>query len=248
MLTDYKLGQGSIVLRVKLRSSASASGGGLTGLTSASAGLIVATIADNEAATTRYRASSSEIETITTLGTYAAPTSGKCRFKEVDATNHPGIYEIQIADARFSVSSAKSMIISISGATSLIETDALIPLRSVDPYDATAFGVSRIDAAISSRGTGAALDAAGVRSAVGLASANLDTQLAALFTTAMTESYAADGSAPTPAQALFLIQQRLTEFAISGTTITVKKLDGSTTAATLTLDDATAPTSSTRAS
>lgn len=92
------------------------------------------------------------------------------------------------------------------------------------------------------------LSAAGVRSAVGLASANLDTQLAALFTTAMTESYAADGSAPTPAQALFLIQQRLTEFAISGTTITVKKLDGSTTAATLTLDDATAPTSSTRAS
>ena len=40
--------------------------------------------------------------------------------------------------------------------------------------------------------------------------------------------------------------QRLTEFSISGTTITVKKLDGSTTALTLTLDDGTSPTSSTR--
>lgn len=39
---------------------------------------------------------------------------------------------------------------------------------------------ARIDAAISSRGTGTALDASGVRAAVGLASANLDAQLAAL--------------------------------------------------------------------
>jgi hypothetical protein len=37
-----------------------------------------------------------------------------------------------------------------------------------------------IDAAISSRGTGTALDAVGVRTAVGLATANLDTQLAGI--------------------------------------------------------------------
>jgi hypothetical protein len=41
--------------------------------------------------------------------------------------------------------------------------------------------------------------------------------------------------------------QRLTEFAIAGTTITVKKLDGSTSALTLTLNDGTTPTSVTRA-
>lgn len=69
----------------------------------------------------------------------------------------------------------------------------------------------------------------------------------AVLTTAMTESYNADGSAPTLAQALFVCMQRLTDFAISGTTITVKKLDGTTSAYTLTLDDATNPTSSTRA-
>jgi len=70
---------------------------------------------------------------------------------------------------------------------------------------------------------------------------------AAVLTTALTESYAADGSAPTLAQAILLIQQSLHEFAISSTTRTVKKLDGSTTAATFTLDSATAPTSTTRA-
>ncbi len=75
----------------------------------------------------------------------------------------------------------------------------------------------------------------------------VEAAILAAWTTALTESYAADGSAPTPTQALMLIMQRLTEFAISGTTITVKRLDGTTTAATLTMDDATTPTSSTRA-
>lgn len=74
------------------------------------------------------------------------------------------------------------------------------------------------------------------------------TQLNALLTTAMTESYSTDGSAPTPAQALMMILQVCTEKAVSGTTMTVKKLDGSTTAFTLTLNDATNPTSLTRAS
>jgi len=69
-----------------------------------------------------------------------------------------------------------------------------------------------------------------------------------ILRTALTESYNADGAAPTLSQALFLLIAALTEFSISGTTITVKKLDGSTTAATYTLDDATSPTSRTRAS
>jgi len=69
----------------------------------------------------------------------------------------------------------------------------------------------------------------------------------AVLTTAMTESYNADGAAPTLAQAMFVTMQRLTEFAISGTTISVKGLDGTTTKYTLTLDDATSPTSTTRA-
>lgn len=67
-------------------------------------------------------------------------------------------------------------------------------------------------------------------------------------TVAVTESYAADGAAPTPVQSLMLIQQMLTEKSISSTTMTVKKLDGSTSAATFTLNSSTSPTSITRAS
>jgi hypothetical protein len=69
-----------------------------------------------------------------------------------------------------------------------------------------------------------------------------------VLTTQMTESYAADGTAPTLAEAIFLSMQNLQDFSFSGTTQTVKKIDGSTTAATYTLDDASAPTSKTRAS
>lgn len=71
--------------------------------------------------------------------------------------------------------------------------------------------------------------------------------VADILTTQMTEAYAADGVAPTLAQAIFLIQQSLHEFAIGSATRTVKKLDGTTTAATFTLDDDTSPTSTTRA-
>lgn len=134
MLQTFKNGQSSIVLRVKLLNSSVSTGAGLTGLTSASSGLIIGTIADNEAAGTAYTVAGSTIETITTLGTYAAPTATKCRFKEVDATNHPGIYEIQLADARYAVSSAKSLLISVSGATNLAQADCVVQLQSDDPY------------------------------------------------------------------------------------------------------------------
>jgi len=41
-------------------------------------------------------------ETIATLGTFAAPTSaGHIRFKEIDATALPGLYEVQLPDSLF---------------------------------------------------------------------------------------------------------------------------------------------------
>lgn len=68
-----------------------------------------------------------------------------------------------------------------------------------------------------------------------------------IIRTALTEAYAADGVAPTMEQLLFLVMQNLQEFAIVGTTLTAKKLDGIAAAATYTLDSATNPTSRTRA-
>ena len=150
MLLDYHLGQTSVVFRVKVRNSSVQTGAGLTGLTNASSGLVIAAIADNEATTTAYTAAGSTIDTITTLGTYAAPTAGHCRFKEVDATNHPGVYEVQLENSRFAVASAKSLLVSLSGATNMAQCDVVIPLRTVNPYDAN-FGLANLDAAVSSR-------------------------------------------------------------------------------------------------
>lgn len=66
-------------------------------------------------------------------------------------------------------------------------------------------------------------------------------------TSALTEAYAADGAGFTLSQALYGIHQFLGEHSTSGTTWTVKKRDGSTTANTYTLNDATNPTAITQA-
>lgn len=72
--------------------------------------------------------------------------------------------------------------------------------------------------------------------------------IAALLTTPMTEAYSTDGSTVTLAEALYELLAMQQEKSISGTTLTVKKRDGSTTAMTLTLNDASSPTGITRAS
>jgi hypothetical protein len=122
--------QNSNSIRVYLQSSVD--GTAKTGLTFESTGLIISTIADNEATATAYTAAAGKIETIATLGTYVTPTDTKCRFKEVDATNHPGIYEIQIADARFSVANAKTLLVAITGVSGLATCHKLISLTRID--------------------------------------------------------------------------------------------------------------------
>lgn len=89
--------------------------------------------------------------------------------------------------------------------------------------------------------------AANTLTASALATDAVTELVAATLTTVMTESYAADGAAPTLTQAVLLIQQILTELTIASTTGTIKQLDGTTTAATLTYNDATTPTGVTRA-
>lgn len=62
----------------------------------------------------------------------------------------------------------------------------------------------------------------------------------------LTESYAANGVAPTLAQAVLAIHQILSSFQISGTTLTVRQLDGQATAFVMTLDSSTSPRSTSR--
>ena len=169
------------------------------------------------------------------------------------------------------------------------QTGATASLNAYDPPTRTELTADKNE--IIASGANQTINASGIRSAIGLASANLDTQLADIPTVSefnartlpsgqylsetilnnalasgvtvnvissgafqdifetysMVEDYPANGVTGTPAEFLYLMKQAFTEFTINGTTITVKKLDGSTTAATYTMDSATTPTSRTRA-
>ena len=131
-LLTWGNGQTSNVLRVRL---GSAVGGPLTGLSSSSAGLSISTIANTESVPTVYTQAAGTIESIVSLGTFSAPTATKCRFKEVDAINHPGVYELQLADARFAVSGAAALSIAISCWGFLQQTEFVVELVQYKPQD-----------------------------------------------------------------------------------------------------------------
>lgn len=177
---------------------------------------------------TRTRAARTAITMATLASAGAAYSSGG--FILVDDTNQPGIYRFDVPDAAF-VTGAEEVVVTVK-ATGCRTVSRLFNLVDVNNQTAYAPNVA----------AGATNGLAIVGSNMGLSADGVT----AVLTTAMTEAYAADGSPPTLAQALFLIQQALTEFTISGTTLTVKKLDGSTTAATMTLNSATLPTGTTR--
>jgi hypothetical protein len=69
----------------------------------------------------------------------------------------------------------------------------------------------------------------------------------ALTVDVLADSIAAHESRPTIGQALLMVTRFLLERSVSGTTVTVKKEDGSTGSYTLTLNDGDAPTAITRA-
>jgi hypothetical protein len=108
-------GETSVIRHVFIMDSTSTAGAGKTGL------------AYNTSSLTAYyiypggTAASLTLETISTPGTYAAPTSNAhLRFKEVDATNMPGWYELQFHNDWFSVANARrAACVQLKGATGM---------------------------------------------------------------------------------------------------------------------------------
>ena len=150
---------------------------------------------------------------------------------ELDATDAKGIYLFDMTQAE---TNADLVILSAVSSTADIDLQPVIiytiPAASVDWQNG-----GRLDLLLD------AIPTTAMRGTDNAATS------AAILTAALTESYNTDGSAPTLSQALFLIMQMLTEKNVSGTTVTIKKLDGIATAFTLTLDDGAKPTSITRA-
>lgn len=132
-------GTTSLKLRIFVQDSSKTDGSGLAGLTSASAGLTWYYCRNGDTSATAVTLASG------TLGTYA---SGG--FVAVDGTNMPGVYEIGVPNAAIA-SGSDTVHMMLKGATNMVPVLIEIELDAVNYQDATAFGLSRLDAAISSR-------------------------------------------------------------------------------------------------
>lgn len=132
-------GTTSKLVHVLIKDSSVTTGAGLTGLAFNTASLIAYYFRPGDTSATA-------IPLVTAaLGTW---TSGG--FKEVDATHMPGIYEFGIPNACLA-SGANQVEIRFQGAANMQQTTILLELTGWNNQDATAGGISRLDAAVSSR-------------------------------------------------------------------------------------------------
>jgi len=242
-----KLGSTSQILQIFIQDSSSTTGAGLTGLTNGSSGLTAYYHRDTDTTATAISLVSMTVGTFTSSG-----------FKEIDATNMPGWYQFCPPDAAFAAG-ATSVGFHLKGATNMaplpieIDLDAQVDLTNIAGQAVTAAAGVTFPSSIASPTN---ITAGTITTVTNLTNAPTSGDLTAtmkasvataVLTTQMTESYAAFHTAPTLAQAIFETRALLAENSVSGTTVTVKKIDGSTTAETFTIDSATAPTSITRA-
>jgi hypothetical protein len=86
---------------------------GVAGLAHDSTGLRITVISNKDPATTQYRQSESEIETVGTLGTYATPTADKCRFRAIHDTEEEGLVEIHLANSHYAVAGATTLVVTV---------------------------------------------------------------------------------------------------------------------------------------
>lgn len=131
MKLAFKAGTTSKLLRFFVSDSSSTTGAGLTGLTSASGSLTAYYCKEGDSSATAITLSAG------TLGTWS---SGG--FVAVDGTNLPGLYEMGIPNA--ALTTAKSVVIMLKGATNMTPVLMEIELHAVDNQDAIHFGLTGI--------------------------------------------------------------------------------------------------------
>ena len=147
MKLKIKQGTTSKLVRVFVQDSAATDGSGKTGIAYNATGLTAYYLPEGDATATAITLASG------TVGTYS---SGG--WSEVDSTNMPGIYELGLPDAAVDATSEGSVVVMLKGATDMAPVLIEIELDAVDYKDATDFGLSNLDAAISTRSTVAATD------------------------------------------------------------------------------------------
>lgn len=118
---------------VTVQDSTSTTGGKKTGLVF------------NTASLTAYYCRNGAAAVQITLATLAAANSAWSSggFKEVDATNMPGLYRLDVPDAAFA-SGAESVVITLKGATGMAQVDDEVQLLAVNLQDAVRAGLTAL--------------------------------------------------------------------------------------------------------
>ena len=151
-------GATAVVLHLFLPDASSSQGAGRTGIGPTTTGLVVALIRPGDAGPVAYTSATSTIEPIGTLGTWVAPTEGRCRWRELDAALLPGWYELHLPNTWFdAVGERRSVGGMVWGPAGVVPTPFQIQLS--DPLRGVG-SPSRLDAAVSTRADGAAYTAA----------------------------------------------------------------------------------------
>lgn len=137
MRRKIKAGSTSVMLTIFVQDTSSTTGDGLSGLTHATSGLVF-----------EYRRKG---ESSWTVGTKVAGTLGTyTQWSIVADGSLAGAYEIGIPNAAVAAG-VEWVDIRLYGAADMLPVPIEIELDAVDYQDATAFGLSRMDAAIGSR-------------------------------------------------------------------------------------------------
>lgn len=140
---SIKAGATSQSVNLFIQDTRSATGAGLTGLVYNSSGL-TAYYSFTGASATAVAITLATLALVTT-----AYSSGG--FKEIDATNMPGWYRLDVPNAALATSSGRVCNLHLQGAANMAPKVYTIELTGWDNQDATAGGLSRLDAAVSSR-------------------------------------------------------------------------------------------------
>ncbi len=138
MKLKIKQGTTSKLIRIFAQDSAATDGSGKTGIAYNASGLTAYYLREGDSAATAITLYSG------TVGTY----SSGC-WSEVDSTNMPGVYELGLPDAAINATSDGSVVVMIKGASDMAPVLVEIELDAVDYRNATDFGLSNLDAAIS---------------------------------------------------------------------------------------------------
>ena len=147
-------GATAVVLHLFLPDASSSQGAGRTGVGPATTGLVVALIRPGDAGPVAYTSATGTIEPISALGTWVAPTEGRCRWRELEATLLPGWYELQLPNTWFDTTGDRRSVAGmVWGPAGVVPTPFQIQLS--DPLRGVG-SPTRLDAAVSTRADAAA--------------------------------------------------------------------------------------------